>query len=299
MQQRTACNKKEFDFEGGLSLPRPCLRGGGAKREDGMFLPDKIKKLIGEESYKTDDIGMSGSCIWIFQDKVLKVQQQGDEAENEHRMMEYLRGRLPVPEVYAYEEAQGRVYLLMSKIAGQMACSHEYMSDPKLQCRMLAEGLRQLWSIDVSDCPSDQRLEKKLKAAAYNVEHGLVDLENVQPDTFGEKGFGDLEELLEWLYENRPKEEPVLSHGDYCLPNLLGIQEKVTGYIDLGRMGIADKWCDIALCCRSLSGNYSGQYGRGLDCVYTGYDEMALFEELDLKPDWEKIHYYILLDELF
>ena len=30
---------------------------------------------------------------------------------------------------------------------------------------------------------------------------------------------------------------------------------------DLGRAGIADKWCDIALCYRSLTHNYDGSYG--------------------------------------
>ncbi len=88
----------------------------------------------------------------------------------------------------------------------------------------------------------------------------------------------------------------MLSHGDYCLPNIFGIQEKITGYIDLGKTGIADKWCDIALCYRSISHNYSGRYSKK---TYSGYDDLLLFHELDIEPNWEKIRYYILLDELF
>ena len=61
---------------------------------------------------------------------------------------------------------------------------------------------------------------RKLEMARYNIKHGLVDMENVQPDTFGEGGFRDPDELLEWLYENRPNEDLVLSHGDYCRYNL-------------------------------------------------------------------------------
>ena len=121
-------------------------------------------------------------------------------------------------------------------------------------------------------------------------------MDNVEPDTFGEKGFADPDALLEWLWENRPKEDLALSHGDYCLPNVFGMGAEVSGYIDLGRTGIADKWCDIALCYRSLSHNYSGRYhGRS----YGAYDDLLLFRELGLEPDWEKIRYYILLDELF
>ena len=33
--------------------------------------------------------------------------------------------------------------------------------------------------------------------------------------------------------------------------------------------------------------------------VYSGYHPDMLFEKLDISPDWEKLMYYILLDELF
>ncbi len=261
-----------------------------------MYLPEKIRRLLGEEPHRTDDIGMSGACIQIYGDRVLKVQEQGMEAENEYRMLLYLQGRLPVPQVYAYDAAEGMDYLLMGRCRGEMACAPEYMEEPLLQCRLLANGLKGLWSVDISDCPCDWRLSQKLRQAEVNVENGLVDLDNVEPDTFGENGFRDPAHLLQWLYDHMPEEEPALSHGDYCLPNLFGTGDKVTGYIDLGRAGIADKWCDIALCYRSLSHNYSGRYhGR----EYPGYDDLLLFDELGLEPDWEKIRYYILLDELF
>lgn len=259
-------------------------------------LPEKIRNLIADETCQTDKIGMSEACVLILQEKILKIGAYSEESENEYRMMTWLSGKLPVPNVYAYEVSDGRSYLLMSKCTGQMACDEAYMRTPEVQCRMLADGLKKLWGVDISDCPSDQRLLYKLKQAEYNVLNGLVDLDNVEPDTFGEGGFRDPAELLEWLYEHVPEEEAVLSHGDYCLPNVFGNGGAVSGYIDLGRTGIADKWCDIALCYRSLSHNYSGRYhGRS----YVGLDDQLLFRELGIAPDWEKIRYYILLDELF
>ena len=261
-----------------------------------MFLPEKIQKLVADEVYETDDIGMSEASVLQYKDKILKVQEYNEESANEYRMMLYLQGKLPVPAIHAHEITEGKSYLLMSKCEGQMACVHEYMTNPGMQCRLLANGLKSLWDIDISDCPSDQRLIHKLEQARHNIENNLVDLDNVEPDTFGEKGFKDPMDLLQWLYANMPKEELVLSHGDYCLPNIFGMEEAVTGYIDLGKTGIADKWCDIAICYRSLSHNYSGKY-RGK--AYSDYDDMLLFRELGIEPDWDKIHYYILLDELF
>ncbi|MCM1040691.1 MAG: aminoglycoside 3'-phosphotransferase [Ruminococcus sp.] len=268
------------------------------KNSEKLSLPEKIQNLTAYERYSIDDIGMSESSILLFEDKVLKIQSFSKEVENEYRMMTYLQGKLPVPKVYVYETQGGRSYLLMEKCKGQMACDDIYMQNPPLLCRLLASGLKKMWSIDIADCPCDQRLTHKLAQARYNVEHGLVDLDNVEPSTFGEGGFENPEALLAWLYQHQPEEEPVLSHGDYCLPNIFGRQTEVSGFIDLGKTGIADKWCDIAICYRSLSHNYSGKY-KHVQAVYPGYDDTLLFRELGIEPDWEKIRYYILLDELF
>ena len=261
-----------------------------------MVLPQSIRTLLGDEAYQTDDMGMSQASVLLFSDKVLKCQSCTEESENEAKMLRFLQGKLPVPQVYAYERAEGTDYLLMERCGGEMACSDRYLSDPALLCRLLANGLKALWAVDIKDCPADWRLDHKLAQAEYNVKNGLVDVDNVEPETFGPKGFRDPEHLLDWLMTHRPAEEPVLSHGDFCLPNLFGQGNRVTGFIDLGRTGVADKWCDIALCCRSLRWNFDGVYGGK---PYPGYDHGLLFRELGIAPDWDKIRYYILLDELF
>ena len=61
-------------------------------------------------------------------------------------------------------------------------------------------------------------------------------------------------------------------------------------------MFLADKWQDIALCYRSLKHNKNGLYGGG---QYEGVSPDLLFDRLTIQPDWDKIRYYILLDELF
>lgn len=268
-----------------------------------LQIPSKIVSLISDRTYRTDDIGMSDASVLLFQDMVLKIQKDDEEAENEYRMMTWLRGKLPVPEALAFEKDGQKSWLLMSRCPGEAACSEKYMRNPNKQVELLAQGLKNLWHIDIADCPSDCRLKHKLAQASYIVEHGLVDMENTEPGTFGEKGFQSPAKLLQWLYDNQPEEEPVLSHGDFCLPNIFFAEDTTEctngsqiSYIDLGKTGIADKWCDIALCYRSLSHNYSGAYhGK----TYDGLDDELLFRELNLTPDWDKIRYYILLDELF
>jgi streptomycin 3"-kinase len=60
-------------------------------------------------------------------------------------------------------------------------------------------------------------------------------------------------ELLAQVVAERPYvesvAEPVVCHGDACLPNVLfdPATLDVTGLIDLGRLGIADRYSDLAL----------------------------------------------------
>ena len=184
----------------------------------------------------------------------------------------------------------------MSRLSGKMTCDHTIINDPMHLIDLLCEGLQMLWDTDVSDCPCDASLDQHLSAAEYRVKNGLVDMDDAEPDTFGETGFKNPEELLAWLKDNRPAEDIVLSHGDYCLPNVFADEKGISGFIDLGRAGYADRYRDIAICYRSLTSNLRGSYG-GHPPVEFDADE--LFRKLGITPDWEKIRYYILLDELF
>ena len=255
-----------------------------------------IKELLGDEAYSIDNVGMSAANVILLSDKVLKIQETCEEAENEHTIMKWLSDKLPVPQALRFEKDEEKTYLLMTRVSGEMSCDEAYMEQPEKLTTLLAEALKLLWSVDVRSCPCNWMLTKKLRIAKEMVDNNLVDVDNVEPDTFGENGFKNPGELWKWLSENKPVEEPVLSHGDFCLPNIFIENDKVSGFIDLNRCGIADKWQDIALCYRSLLHNFSGKYGGK---VYEGFSPELLFEKLGIEPDWEKIRYYILLDELF
>ena len=140
-------------------------------------------------------------------------------------------------------------------------------------------------------------LDERLKQARWNVEHNLVDLENVEPETFGEGGFRNPEELLGWLEANRPEEDIVFTHGDFCLPNVFVQNHRISGFIDLGKMGPADRWQDIAIVLRSLNHNSVGFYNGGKK--YFDFTNQMLLDELGIEMDYDKYRYYILLDELF
>ena len=276
------------------SHDRDCFLYKEENRE--LYVPSKIKAMIAGKSYELDDIGMSGNQVLIFEDMVLKIEESSATMEEQVKLMNWLEGKLFAPKVLAYEVEDEKSYLLMSKMEGKMSCDTYYLENPEILLKALAQGLHMLWKVDIEGCPRVRDLDTVLREARYQVENDLVDIENVEPTTFGEGGFESPIHLLEWLEQNRPPYEPVFSHGDHCLPNVFLEEDQVKGYIDLDRAGVCDKWNDIALCYRSLKHNFDGTYGGK---VYEDFEAEKLFEALGMEADWEKIRYYLLLDELF
>jgi kanamycin kinase/aminoglycoside 3'-phosphotransferase-3 len=162
-----------------------------------------------------------------------------------------------------------------------MACDSHFMANPKYQTQLLARALQLLWSVEIADCPCKWPLQKLLDVAEDNVINHRVDTENAQPDTFGPKGFSNPEKLLEWLKDNQPEQHSVLSHGDFCLPNILVKDDMVVGFIDLEAAGVGDIWCDYAWCIWSL------EYNTGTN-KYTN----QLLKELNIVFDEEKFLKY-------
>lgn len=91
------------------------------------------------------------------------------------------------------------------------------------------------------------------------------------------------------LEERRPDEqELVFTHGDYYLPNILLQGKRISGFIDLDRAGIADRYNDLAIASRSIAYNLGADYEQ---CFFLAYG----IENVDE----EKIEYYRMMDELF
>lgn len=255
---------------------------------ESVRIPYPILKHIRNLDYTVNEVGYSSAQVMVFDQFVLKIEKESIDSDNEHRMLKWLQGKLPVPELVVSYKEKGYNYLLMEKLKGRMACAEQYLEKPEKLISMLAESLQMLWQVDISDCPGINGVTQKLDLAKFYLEHELFDIENTEPDTFGPKGFEYPDKLLEFLVGNKPEETFVFSHGDCCLPNLLFYQGKISGFIDLGRSGVADRWQDIALCLRSLQNNLQ------TDCY-----NKTLLKELGLPFNEKKYRYYLLLDELF
>jgi aminoglycoside phosphotransferase len=166
--------------------------------------------------------------------------------------LDCLQGRLSVPQVLGYAAEDGREYLLLSAISGINTSSDALGMENLDVVRLLAQGLRMVHEIPIPDCPFDMTLDRVLPQTERNVRLGLVDEEEFDP----ERASGSPEELLQVLLPSRPAtEDLVFTHGDYCLPNILVDDGEISGFVDMGRTGVADRYKDIALAVRSIRRN--------------------------------------------
>ena len=257
-------------------------------------VPETIAAILGGAAGQADSLGKSNAEVYLFDDYVLKVRPAGSWDTADTQILRWLAGKLPVPEVAAHEVQDGRDWLLMTRIRGKMLCDPDIMNRPALLLDCMAEALHLLWNIPAADCPFERSVEGNLEHAEKTIREGRFDASDCEPETFGPGGFGTPEELLEWLKTNQPAQDAVLTHGDFCLPNLFTDGKGFSGYIDLGRTGVCDRWMDLALGWRSLKHNSDGHYGK----IYPNIDPDDLFRAAGVPKDKEKLRYYILLDEL-
>jgi aminoglycoside phosphotransferase len=249
-------------------------------------LPADLQALIGDAAARQDTIGCSGAEIFRLDDgRYLKIAPAHIDLRPERDRLEWLRGKLPVPDVLYFADDGKRRYLLISEIPGLPSFDPSF--EPEIVVQRLADGLRQIHAIDISDCPFEQGVDALLVQAHSKLIHGLVDESNFDAERLG----GTAQELYPTLITLRPEsEERVFAHGDYCLPNVLldPHTAALQGFIDWGSAGISDPYYDYALCARSIT------FNLGAAWVQPFYEACGLTE-----VDQAKITFFQTLDEFF
>jgi kanamycin kinase len=204
---------------------------------------------------------------------------------DEHERLTWAGKRLPVPRVLDHGTADGVEWLVLSELPGRDATAPEHIAHPEKTVATLARGLRAFHQTPIDDCPFDFTLDAALEHGRRRVEGDEV------PKSKGDfhEEFLHLSpmEALDVLKRTRPdSEDVVLCHGDYCFPNILIEDGRATGYLDLGEMGLADRWWDLAVATWSCDWN-----------VGPGYQDLFL-ESYGIERDEERIAYYRLLYDL-
>ncbi|MDE5617019.1 MAG: aminoglycoside 3'-phosphotransferase [Clostridia bacterium] len=206
-----------------------------------------------------------------------------DELRLEAIMTQYFYSLGLSAKVCEYLSDNDRKWLVTEKIHGNDGISSEYLNDPKRLVDIFANTLRELHSLDFSNCPVKNRTSNYLDTAQKNYLAGVCDKKILK-----ERGFTSPEDAWNFVKTNRYLlKSDTLLHGDYCLPNVIFDGWKLSGFIDLGCGGVGDRHVDIFWGIKTLEYNLkTNAYAQRFIDVYgkdlVERDNLRLIEAIEI-----------------
>ena len=176
---------------------------------------------------------------------------------DEARRLRWAAQHTPVPAVLGFGLDGDRAWLRTGGLPGVSAVHPRWLAAPDVAVRAIAVGLRTLHdTLPVPSCPFDWSAAGRLAL--------------LSPPWRAKLG------------DPPPNDRLVVCHGDPCSPNtLIGEHGRCCGHVDVGALGVADRWADIAVATLSLGWNYPGP------------DRTAeFFAAYGVEPDPPRLNYY-------
>lgn len=223
---------------------------------------------------RTFRLGTSRYVKWAPAD-VPEIDLPGEAA----RLL-WARPFTPVPEVLDGGADEEGTWLVTAALPGRNAVVPPWVDRPAEAAAAIGAGLRALHdALPVGECPFDWSLDARLATALEHLDAG--DTPAAWSPEHRDLTAADARARL---LDPPPLDQLVVCHGDACAPNtLIGTDGRWSAHVDLGRLGVADRWADLAVATWSTVWNYGPGYE---DHVYAGYG---------VAPDDEHVAYYRLL----
>lgn len=263
-----------------------------------MDLPRELAGKLTKCVIEAVTVGESGAGVWrcqpeaapAFYLKAARISSELDLDGEANRLRWMKQHAVPVPAVREYGKIDGIEFLILDEVPGVVACDPHWASSLSESVSAIGEGLATLHRTSIADCPFDERIARRIEAAHRRVQTG-----DVREDDFDDIRAGrTAAELFAELLRSVPSDEDlVLTHGDFCLPNIILDRSSdgrvhIAGFVDCGRAGIADRHQDLALAIRSIA------YNLGTEWVAPFLDAHGMPH-----PNEQKLSFFTLLDEFF
>lgn len=179
----------------------------------------------------------------------------GGVADEADRLKWLATAGAPVPKlVELVEHGDGTATLLTEPIAGFDASRREARARPEELVDLFAKALR-VWhdQLSVTDCPFQSDWTKRSELARSRIDRGEVVAANLD----GAYQRIELAMLVESLDRPNPDDpdDLVVIHGDPSLPNLMLGSGGFAGWVDVGRVGVGSRWCDLMIAATTVASN--------------------------------------------
>jgi streptomycin 3"-kinase len=226
--------------------------------------------------------------------KVVPFEQVADLAAERDRNLWLDRTAIPSARVIDWRETDAGACLVTQAVPGVPASDLD-ARDLRRAWPSIAAAVRALHDLASDRCPFERTLAEMMRMARATVAEGRVvveflpvHLQRTSPALILEGIEADLPVRLA-----QERAQLVVCHGDLCLPNVLvdpGTGE-VEGLIDLGRLGTADPYGDIALLLATARETWTDEaMARHAD------QQLAQIYGTELDPD--RRDFYLRLDAL-
>ncbi len=175
-------------------------------------------------------------------------------------------GFVAVPLVLDTGGDETGTWLLTEPVPGETAISARWKASPATAVAAIGEGLRALHdALPLERCPFSWSAESRLARARRRALAGHLD-----PTTWhAEHRDLTVDEALDRLAAIPPVDKAVVCHGDACAPNtLVNETGRWSGHVDLGALGVADRWADLAVATWSTQWNYGPGFEHVLLAAY-------------------------------
>jgi aminoglycoside phosphotransferase len=210
--------------------------------------------------------------------------QSGLDHAAEAARLEWAGAFARVPQVLGRGCDDEGSWMMTAPVPGRSAVSERWRRDPGMAVKAIGEGLRALHeTLPVDSCPFSWSAPSRVDDARRR-----AGLRALDPGVWHrDHSHLSVEQALQLVADPPPIDRLVVCHGDACAPNtLIDDEGRWSGHVDLGALGVADRWADLAIATWSTEWNFG-----------PGWED-PLLDAYGADPDRERTHYYRLLWDL-
>ena len=234
----------------------------------GSDVPEPVRRIRGRESLELVWRNVLGGSTYrvgagTSRDRFIKwapvTAVELDLAAEAERLV-WAVAWLAVPRVLESGTSKEGSWLVTAALPGRPAVDPRWRHQPEQAVKGIGHGLRRLHDqLPIGDCPFSWSIQDRT--------------DHLDPEAAAS------------LAQSAPlTDKLVVCHGDACAPNtLLDDTGRVTGHVDFGSLGVADRWADLAVALWSLEYNWGiGWDGVFLDAygVDCDADRVAYYQRL-------------------
>lgn len=228
---------------------------------DAVDVPERVRALAGTDPLVPVWRNGIGGLTFRAGRRFIKWGPLNSETTmaDEARRLAWAGAHIRVPRVREQGVDAQHEWMVTDALPGKSAVAPRWVADAATAVRAIGTGLRTLHnSLPTKDCPFSWQVGHRVaKAEARGIR------------------------VPAHLTTAPPIDRLVVCHGDACAPNtLIGDDGQFSAHVDLGALGVADRWADIAVAAMSTEWNYG-----------PGWED-ALIEAYGLDPDRRRLAFY-------